>query len=610
MRDVAPGDLILHCCDSVLRGFSFAASRYREVTEEPPLARRWAGRAPYYRIELERYTLLPTPVTVSVFLDNYAEEIRQELQERRIPYYPFALEEGSGKLTLRQGYLSRCTPRLYQLIRASGLEPRVHTTDAPPQHTPSHALRPQPSPERRTRYWAVGAGPGGSFWNEFQEKRIIAIGWDYLGDLRQYQSSGAILQAMKQAGGPEEPSPTNKARACYEFAREMAVGDYVAVKIGRDKLLGIGTVQSEYIHDPSRPEYHNVRRVRWLHAANLDIPKGAQVPPKALTDVSDNQKFTQFLHENLLDIAPQPEPQELPPFTVEEAMEGLFLPRAQFDSVLSALRRKKNVILQGPPGVGKTFIAGRLAYALLGHQDRNRFQMVQFHQSYAYEDFVQGIRPRAGGFQRRDGIFYDFCNRARLDRDKPFVFIIDEINRGNLSRIFGELLMLIEADKRGPDFAIPLTYSESGDERFSVPDNVHLIGLMNTADRSLAMVDYALRRRFVFFDLEPQFNSPAFRSALLERGMPEQLAQRIIERLSEVNAHITADQKNLGRGYTIGHSFFCPSAGAVSPSLFPAFEWEGWYRDVVQTEIAPLLNEYWFDEADRAAGLIARLLEL
>jgi 5-methylcytosine-specific restriction protein B len=227
--------------------------------------------------------------------------------------------------------------------------------------------------------------------------------------------------------------------------------------------------------------------------------------------------------------------------------------------------------------------------------------MIQFHQSYSYEDFIQGFRPsESGQFELKNGHFFQFCRRAQRDpENRPHVYIIDEINRGNLSKIFGEVMMLIEPDKRGRDFAIPLTYS-SPDETFFVPDNVYLIGMMNTADRSLAMVDYALRRRFRFVTLKPEFGSPRFQEFLYERGADRVLIQKIVERMNELNGKISADQKNLGPGYRIGHSYFCPLDSVKLD--------EKWYASVVLSEIKPLLEEYWLDDEDRVASQIAALL--
>src|SRR5699024_7318145 len=156
-----------------------------------------------------------------------------------------------------------------------------------------------------------------------------------------------------------------------------------------------------------------------------------------------------------------------------------------------------------------TYAAKRLAYSVIGEQDRSRVQIVQFHQSYSYEDFLMGYRPReSGGFTLTEGPFYRFCEDARADDPTPpYFFIIDEINRGNISKIFGELLMLIESDKRGTE--LRLLYKH---ESFSVPPNVHIIGMMNTADRSLAVLDYALRRRFGFFEMAPGFRTEGFAS--------------------------------------------------------------------------------------------------
>ena len=288
---------------------------------------------------------------------------------------------------------------------------------------------------------------------------------------------------------------------------------------------------------------------------------------------------------------PKPEP-----YDIATALTDLFVEEAQLLRILDSIALRKNLILQGPPGVGKTFIARRIAWCLIGRRDSRPVEMVQFHQSYAYEDFVQGWRPtETGGFTLRNGVFFEFCKRAEQRSDTRFVFIIDEINRGNLSRIFGELLMLIESDKRGPDYAIPLTYSPAG-ERFSVPDNVHILGLMNTADRSLAIVDYALRRRFAFETLKPAYGTSKFREYLLEADVDRALVNRIDQNLSALNERIR-DDKDLGPGFQIGHSYFVPEESAD----------EQWYLGIIDTQIAPLLREYWFDRPEQVDRLVEDL---
>jgi 5-methylcytosine-specific restriction protein B len=296
-------------------------------------------------------------------------------------------------------------------------------------------------------------------------------------------------------------------------------------------------------------------------------------------------------------------PTEVKPYTKRTALDGLFLSDATFDDMLTALKEKKNIVLQGAPGVGKTFVAKRLAYAFIGSDDPQRVQLIQFHQSYSYEDFVQGFRPTAKGhFELMPGLFYQFCRRAqRHEATKtPHVLIIDEINRGNLSKIFGELMMLIEPDKRGKSFSMPLAYAQDPDDTFFVPTNLHVIGMMNTADRSLAFVDYALRRRFRFITLRPEFGSDRFRRWLLDAGADRSLVDKIAARMQALNDVITADTKNLGAGYQIGHSFFCPTDG-VQPD-------DAWYRRVIESEIVPLLQEYWFDDDQKVQQQRSALL--
>lgn len=289
-------------------------------------------------------------------------------------------------------------------------------------------------------------------------------------------------------------------------------------------------------------------------------------------------------------------------FNRADALKDLFMPEEQLDSIMSLLRRKKNVILQGAPGTGKTFVARRLAYLLMEQKDEERAPMVQFHQSTSYEDFIQGFRPNEKGeFRLADGKFHQFCNRAKERPKEDFVFIIDEINRGNLSKVFGELMMLIEPDKRGPEFAIELSYSTSSEDKFFVPENVYLIGTMNTADRSLSLVDYALRRRFSFVELEPRFSEPAFSEFLNTAGASPDLISSIVQRMTAVNEMIAKDVQNLGRGFQIGHSFFVPDQ-KTSPDKV-------WCDQIVEFEIRPLIEEYWVDNESKVEDALTLLRE-
>lgn len=289
-------------------------------------------------------------------------------------------------------------------------------------------------------------------------------------------------------------------------------------------------------------------------------------------------------------------------YTKNDLLNEVFIGEEKYEQIMFDLTHKKNLILQGPPGVGKTFVAKRLAYSRMGVKDDSRIQMIQFHQSYSYEDFIQGFRPSEDGkFKLKNGVFYEFCRKAQRDSEHDYYFIIDEINRGNLSKIFGELMMLIEHDKRGKEFEIPLTYAQDEDDKFYIPENLYLIGTMNTADRSLAMVDYALRRRFRFIDIEPAFSEDAFKDFLRLKGIEEQLINRIVINMERLNLIISSDNKNLGKGYRIGHSYFCDSPKQSENH-------ENWYNRIVLSEIKPLLYEYWFDDEETAEAEVKALL--
>jgi hypothetical protein len=271
-----------------------------------------------------------------------------------------------------------------------------------------------------------------------------------------------------------------------------------------------------------------------------------------------------------------------------------FMKEEKFKQIVSLLKHKKNIILQGSPGVGKTFIAKKIAYEIMRETNDLCIEMVQFHQSYSYEDFIQGIRPSENEkFELRNGIFYSFCQRAVAHPEKPYFFIIDEINRGNLGKIFGELMMLIEADKRGDKWSLKLTYSDD-DMRFFVPENLYIIGTMNTADRSLAIVDYALRRRFAFVTLQPDYND-SFKQFMTQRGFLQNFIDHIVMQINKVNDEIKNDP-NLGEGFQIGHSYFCTHLNGNNEHQ--------WWKEIIDFEIKPLLEEIWFDDLSKAKKMI------
>lgn len=276
------------------------------------------------------------------------------------------------------------------------------------------------------------------------------------------------------------------------------------------------------------------------------------------------------------------------PYDFADDPDKPFIAEDKFNEIVELLFRKKNIILQGAPGVGKTFLAKKIAYQLIGTKKDENIETVQFHQSYSYEDFIQGIRPTTSGeFKVRNGIFYNFCEIAKEHPDDTYVFIIDEINRGNLSKIFGELMMLIEFDKRSPRYALKLTYGEEDSPRFYVPENIYIIGCMNTADRSIAIVDYALRRRFAFYDVEPEFGD-SFKNYLgtaLSKGFVDDLCYKV----NRVN-DIIRSSSSLGKGLEIGHSYFCQISSLENE--------QDWWRSICKFELFPYLREICFDNEE------------
>lgn len=431
-----------------------------------------------------------------------------------------------------------------------------------------------------TRYWVYAPGKDSIMWEEFYKRGVMAIGWDEIGDLSLFKNKSEIKEIMKKIYN-SNLSYKNATHATWQFANEMKVGDIIFVKKGRSQLVGRGIVTSDYFYDFEASEYNHIRTVKWTHHGEWPYPGKAAM--KTLTDVTPYSDFVEKLN-NIFDDDTSEDVEEVEKlyssYTKDDFLSDVFMSEEEYERLKSVLTFKKNIILQGAPGVGKTYTAKRLAYSLMGEKNIERVKMVQFHQSYSYEDFIMGFRPSDNGFELRKGAFYNFCKKAEPDASNDYFFIIDEINRGNLSKIFGELFMLIENDKRGA--SLQLVYS---DEKFSIPENIYIIGMMNTADRSLALLDYALRRRFAFFELQPGFDTDGFKT--YQTIINNRKLDDLIACVKNLNFAIVADE-SLGEGFCLGHSYFC--------NLTPESVNDQVISNIVEYELIPLLKEYWFDE--------------
>ena len=443
------------------------------------------------------------------------------------------------------------------------------------------------------RYWLYAPGKRARKWEYFYERGIMGLAWGEVGDLRAYASRKELGERMVQIA-PEKREQTNDRLALWQFANEMKPGDVVFAKRGITEIVGRGVVTGDYVYDVDAGHYPNIREVRWTHKGNwsLDEPWPVRKTLTEITDYPDRLARIEALVEDREDAFDNEDISvPLTEYPVGEFLKEVYMDRRGYDAIVGLLKTKMNIILQGAPGVGKTFVAKRLAYSMMGVKDISRVELVQFHQSYSYEDFIEGYRPSGAGFELVKGAFYSFCKKAADDEENDYFFIIDEINRGNLSKIFGELFMLIEADKRGDK--LQLLYSR---ELFSVPANVHIIGMMNTADRSLAMLDYALRRRFAFVELRPAFDSDGFREYCSGLGNPT--FEALVREVESLNRAIAEDE-SLGDGFCIGHSYFC--------NMKPETCTDSALASIVDYELIPMLKEYWFDEPTKVREWTDRL---
>lgn len=374
-------------------------------------------------------------------------------------------------------------------------------------------------------------------------------------------------------------------RRIYKNYQEAKKGDMViAYEATPTKaIVGICVIEEE-LKD-------NILKVKKLETLVNPIPytEIQDIEELAKMEYKQNPQGSLFaLTENeyniIIDIVRESNPvfkKDVSKYTKYNFLNDVYITDNEYDKLVNLLYRKKNVILQGAPGVGKTYMAKRLAYSIIGEKDNERIKCIQFHQSYSYEDFIEGFRPTETTYKLEKGIFYNFCKLAENNPDKPYFFIIDEINRGNLSKIFGELLMLIECDKRGEK--LNLAYSKIG---FSVPNNLYIIGMMNTADRSLALIDYALRRRFAFYKVKPAFENEKFMQ--YKDNLDSAKFNKLIELIEMINIEINKDL-SLGEGFEIGHSYFCELDNVTDEDI----------ESIITYEIVPLIEEYWFDDMDK-----------
>lgn len=439
---------------------------------------------------------------------------------------------------------------------------------------------------KEKHYWVLSAGEKAKLWEDFKENSIIAIGWDdwELGDLKEYNDRQNL--ADKIATIDNQTSNKNNVLCLWQFANDIQIGDVVYIKDGRTKLLGRGIVKSDYKYDSNRETYKHIRNVEWTNIGEWESPYTQ--PVKTLTDATSfvdeiNKMEEMMLNNNessgiTLNIS-------YPKYTKDDYLNEVFQTEEEYENLKNLLLNKKNVILQGCPGVGKSYSAKRLAYSIMGKKDESRIAFIQFHQNYSYEDFIMGYKPCEDGFILSKGVFYEFCKKAEADKDRPYFFIIDEINRGNLSKIFGELLLCIENNYRG--FNVTLAY-EDKNQLFNVPKNLYIIGMMNTADRSLAMMDYALRRRFSFYKMTPAFAKKGFQD--YQKNLNNEEFNDVIGTIKQLNAEIEQDD-SLGAGFCIGHSYFSNITKETCSTKC--------LNSIIKYDILPTLEEYWFDDKAR-----------
>lgn len=459
-------------------------------------------------------------------------------------------------------------------------------------------------PQTKQRCWVMACKDAdGEYWDICFEKHKMILGYGLVGNLLDFSDKNAVCEALNRTYETSFSSSSHWPNWLWKFAHEVKPGDIVYAKSGTHCIRGRGIVTEGYSYskNPEVAHFNHELSVDWQTTESIICEEEIFARMQTIQEVNvEKKRILESVYpekgtiQPILPIEEQSHtliPKQTP-YSKETFLSEVFVSESLYEKMVAALRYKGNIILQGAPGVGKSFSARRLAYAFMGEKDDARISMVQFHHSYSYEEFVEGYRPEEDGqFKLKHGSFYDFCKRAAKDNERPYFYIVDEINRGNLNKIFGETFLLLEKDKRGT--GVQLLYSK---ETFTIPSNIYIIGMMNTADRSIALMDHALRRRFAFIDIPPAFGQPSFEELIT--SAPAVRLHPLIQELNKLNT-VIAEDPGLGKGYRIGHSYFCPEN--MEELTDKQLEL------VVEFELIPLLEEYWCEEAGKVEEWSARL---